>query len=81
MPPHPLPSLLDEILRAARAQGLDQKSLAARAGLSAPTLSRMKGQDDIALSTLVRLAAAVGLRLTLTADDTYVADVERGELF
>ena len=81
MPSHPLPSLLDEILRAARAQGLDQKTLAERAGLSAPTLSRIKGQDDVALSTIVRLAAVVGLRLTLTAADSYVTDVERGELF
>jgi transcriptional regulator with XRE-family HTH domain len=73
--------LLDEILRAAKAQGLDQKSLAARAGLSAPTLSRMKSQDDVALSTLVRLAAVVGLRLALVAADDFVAEVERGELF
>ena len=81
MPSPLIPSLLEEILRAARAQGLDQKTLAERAGLSAPTLSRIKGQDDVALSTLVRLAAVVGLRLTLTAADTYVAEVERGELF
>lgn len=77
----PLAPLLDEILRAAKAQGLDQKGLAARAGLSAATLSRIKGQDDVALSTLVRLAAVVGLRLTLTAADSYVSEVERGELF
>jgi len=81
MPSSPLATLLDEILRAARAQGLDQKTLAERAGLSAPTLSRMKSQDDVALSTVVRLAEAVGLRLTLTAADSYVADVERGDLF
>ena len=77
----PLATLLDEIFRAAKAQGLDQKSLAERAGLSAPTLSRIKSQDDVALSTVVRLAAVVGLRLTLTAADSYVAEVERGELF
>jgi transcriptional regulator with XRE-family HTH domain len=81
MPLSPLAALVDEILRAAKAQGLDQKSLAARAGLSAPTLSRMKTQEDVALSTVARLAAVVGLRLTLTASDTYVAEVERGELF
>ena len=79
--PSPLATLLDEIFRAAKAQGLDQKSLAERAGLSAPTLSRIKSQDDVALSTVVRLAAVVGLRLTLTAADSYVAEVERGELF
>jgi len=81
MPDSHLTALLDEILRTAKAQGLDQKSLAARAGLSAPTLSRMKGQDDVALSTISRLAAVVGLRLALVAADDFVADVERGELF
>jgi transcriptional regulator with XRE-family HTH domain len=81
MPLSSLAPLLDEILRAAKAQGLDQKSLAVRAGLSAPTLSRMKSQDDVALSTLVRLAAVVGLRLALVAADDFVAEVERGELF
>jgi len=60
-----VPQLLDEILRAAKAQGLNQQTLARRAGLSAATLSRMN----------------VGLRLTLVADDNFIADVERGTLF
>jgi transcriptional regulator with XRE-family HTH domain len=76
-----VPQLLDEILRAAKAQGLNQQTLARRAGLSAATLSRMKTQDDASLTTLNRLAAAVGLRLTLVADDNFIADVERGTLF
>ena len=73
--------LLAEILAAARAQGLDQRRLAARAGLSPFTISRLKRQGDASLATLDRLAAAVGLRIALVADDQVVADVERGELF
>lgn len=73
--------LLEEILAAARDQGLDQRRLAARAGLSPFTISRLKRQGDASLTTLSRLAAAVGLRLVLVADDEVVADVERGELF
>jgi transcriptional regulator with XRE-family HTH domain len=76
-----VPQLLDEILRAAKAQGLNQQTLARRAGLSAGTLSRMKTQDDASLASLNRLAAAVGLRLALVADDDFIADVERGTLF
>lgn len=73
--------LLEEILAAAREQGLDQRRLAIRAGLSPFTISRLKRQGDASLTTLSRLAAAVGLRLALVADDEVVADVERGELF
>ena len=76
-----VPQLLDEILRAAKAQGLNQQTLARRAGLSAGTLSRMKSQDDASVASLNRLAAAVGLRLTLVPDEDYIADVERGTLF
>ncbi len=79
-PPLPL-HLLEEILAAARAQGLDQRRLAARASLSPFTISRLKRQGDASLTTLSRLAAAVGLRLALVPDDEVVADVERGELF
>jgi len=86
-PPPPTPPpllpvhLLEEILAAARAQGLDQRRLAARAGLSPFTISRLKRQGDASLATLGRLAAAVGLRLALVPDDQVVADVERGDLF
>jgi transcriptional regulator with XRE-family HTH domain len=76
-----VPQLLDEILRAAKAQGLNQQTLARRAGLSAGTLSRMKSQEDASVASLNRLAAAVGLRLTLVPDDDLIADVERGTLF
>ncbi len=64
-----LSRLLDQILEAAREQGLDQKTLVARAGLGASTLSKLKQADDVRLSTLERLANVVGLRLSLTPND------------
>lgn len=76
-----VPQLLERILATAAARGLDQQQLAERAGLSAGTLSRLKRQNDASFSSLSRLAAVVGLRLTLSPDDDFVVDVERGELF
>ncbi|HFQ13962.1 MAG TPA: hypothetical protein ENK40_04115 [Gammaproteobacteria bacterium] len=64
-----LSRLLEQILEAAREQGLDQKTLVARAGLGASTLSKLKQADDVRLSTLERLANVVGLRLSLTPND------------
>jgi len=64
-----LSRLLEQILEAGRNQGLDQKTLVARAGLGASTLSKLKQADDVRLSTLVRLANVVGLRITLSPND------------
>ena len=73
--------LIQQILEAAREQGMDQQQLAQVAGLSTGTISRIKQQTDASYSSLSRLAAAVGQRLTLTADNDYIADVEHGKLF
>ena len=73
--------LVQQILDAAREQGMDQQQLAELAGLSTGTVSRIKQQTDASYSTLSKLAAAVGLRFTLTADNDFVADVELGRLF
>ncbi len=64
-----LSRLLEQIIEAGRNQGLDQKTLVARAGLGASTLSKLKQADDVRLSTLVRLANVVGLRITLSPND------------
>lgn len=58
-------SLLDGIIAAGKAQGLDQKTIVAKAGLGASTLSKAKTAADMRVSTLARLAAAVGLRVCL----------------
>jgi transcriptional regulator with XRE-family HTH domain len=81
MPQASVNQLLEQILAAASDIGLDQQQLARRAGLSAGTLSRMKNQRDASYASLSRLAAAVGLRLTLSPDEDFMVDVERGELF
>lgn len=73
--------ILERILAAAAARGLNQQQLAERAGVSPGTLSRLKQQTDASFTSLSKLAAVVGLRLTLSPDDDYVVDVERGELF
>jgi transcriptional regulator with XRE-family HTH domain len=81
MPQPTIHDLLERILAAAAARGLDQQQLAERAGLSPGTLSRLKKQNDASFTSLNKLAAVVGMRLTLSPDDDYVVDVERGELF
>jgi hypothetical protein len=73
--------LLEEILAAARRLGLTQAELAARAGIAAESLSRMKQADDLRLSSLRRLAAGVGLRLALLPDDDLAEQVSRQALF
>ncbi len=58
-------SLLAEIIAAGKAQGQDQKTIVTKAGLGTSTLSKAKAADDMRVSTLARLAAAVGLRVCL----------------
>jgi transcriptional regulator with XRE-family HTH domain len=58
--------LLDQIIATAKSQGLSQKVLAARAGLTAVGLSKAKQRGDLRVSSLVALAREVGLELTLS---------------
>jgi transcriptional regulator with XRE-family HTH domain len=58
-------ALLDQVLRTAQANGLDQSRLAERAGLRPETVSRAKGRGTIDLHSLQVLAQAAGLELTL----------------
>lgn len=74
-------SLMAEILDQARARGWSQAVLARRASLPDSSISRIKRSGRADLETLVRLAAAVGLRLTLVPDSDYTEKVSRGELF
>ena len=81
MPESIAQKLLTEILATGKGQGLTQSLIAERAGLAAETLSRLKKADDVRLSSLQRLAAVVGLRLTLVADDDLAEQVSRRDLF
>jgi transcriptional regulator with XRE-family HTH domain len=69
--PTPAPAkhaLLAAIAQRAEALGLTQAQLAERAGTTQPRLSlHFAGRSDIRLSTLVRLAHAVGCELVLQA--------------
>ncbi len=62
-----LPRALDAVLAVARAQGLDQKSLAARAGVRAETITRAKTRGVLDWNTLRALAGAAGLDLQVLA--------------
>jgi len=74
-------SLMAEILDQAKARGWSQAELARRASLPDSSISRIKRTGRADLETLARLAAAVGLRLTLVPDSDYTEKVSRGELF
>lgn len=74
-----VPALLDTVLRAAQARGLDQARLADKAGLRAETVSRAKRRGSIDLPSLQALAQAVDLELRL-APATQAADTSGGVL-
>lgn len=56
--------LLNEIRKEA---GLTQKDIAAALGIRQPTLSKLESQNDMQISTLKRLVAALGGKLELIA--------------
>jgi DNA-binding XRE family transcriptional regulator len=56
--------LLSEIRREV---GLTQEELAASLGIKQPSLSRLESQDDMQISTLRRLIAALGGELEIIA--------------
>jgi hypothetical protein len=58
--------LLSELRREARAQGLSDAQWAARAGVRAETLARLKDRSSCDLDTLTQLAAVVGATLELS---------------
>ena len=73
--------LMADILRQAAARGWSQSVLAARASVPGSSISRIKRSGRADLDTLAKLAAAVGLRLTLVPDSNFSEKVSRGELF
>ncbi len=73
-------TLLNQVLTAAKAAGVDQRELALRAGIRPETLSRLKSRGRGDLDTLDRMARVVGKRLTLVADNDLTARIERGDM-
>jgi len=50
-----------------KAENLSQRDLASRLGVSQPAVAKMESQDDVQLSTLQRLVAALGGSLEVIA--------------
>ena len=74
-------ALLGQIILEGENQGLEQKDVAIKAGISQETLSRAKKASDIQLSTLIRLANAVGLRVALVPGRPVLNKILSGDLF
>lgn len=73
--------LLHLIIEAGASRGLHEKDILSRAGLGKTTLSKIKKSGDARLSTLARLASAVGLRLTLAPNNPTLDQLLNRELF
>ena len=61
---------LGEEIRAARlTREWSQQQVAEAAGVSRPTVARVEGGEDVSTATLEKVAAALGLRVTLDTDE------------
>ena len=67
---HTLRSFVEELRKAREAAGLSAAEVARRTGLAAETISRLEtgAYTNPTYQTLARYAAAVGVRLVLTAE-------------
>ena len=73
--------LLRLIIETGASRGLHEKDILSRAGLGKTTLSKIKKAGDTKISTLSRLAKAVGLRLTLAPNNPTLDQLLNRELF
>mgnify|MGYP001561322086 FL=1 len=73
--------LLRLIIETGASRGLREKDILSRAGLGKTTLSKIKKAGDTKISTLSRLAKAVGLRLTLAPNNPTLDQLLNRELF
>lgn len=78
---HDTPSLLAQIIAAGAARGLLEKDILRRAGLGKTTLSKAKAAGDTRLSTLARMAHAVGLQVSLVPNNPTLAQVLNRDVF
>ncbi len=74
-------ALLGRIILEGKKQDLEQKDISHKAGISQETVSRAKKASDIQLSTLIRLANAVGLRVALVEGRPVLNKILSGDLF
>ena len=73
--------LLEDIVHAGEAQGLNQGEIAQRAGLSPTRISKLKTAEDAYLSTLERMANVVGLKLALVPNAPAIEKLLKRDLF
>jgi transcriptional regulator with XRE-family HTH domain len=73
--------LLGQIILEGKKQGLGQKDIAEKAGISQETLSRAKKASDIQLATLIRLAGSVGLKVALVPGRPVLEKILSGDVF
>ncbi len=73
--------IVRQIIEAGVALGLREKDILSRAGLGKTTLSKIKSSHDARISTLSRMANAVGLRLTLAPNNPTLNQLLNRELF
>lgn len=71
--------IVSKILNRAKQRGITQEELAARAGVSRETVSRMK-RREADFGTVAKLAAIVGFKLDVLEDDERVEAVQQGLL-
>jgi transcriptional regulator with XRE-family HTH domain len=73
--------IVRQVIEAGAALGLREKDILSRAGLGKTTLSKIKSSHDARISTLSRMANAVGLRLTLAPKNPTLNQLLNRELF
>ena len=77
-----LHDLVQDALKTAKQQGLNQKAIADNSNLDEVGLSRLKKADDAMFSTLQELGKVLGKKLIWVDDtDDLSSLVQRGELF
>ncbi len=75
---------LENLLAQAKAQGLSQKELAARAGISEVGLSQAKARGDLRVSTLEALANALDMTIEFKprrSHDAAITAIREGRFF
>lgn len=76
-----LQATLDQILEAGKNLGLTQAAIAQRAGLHPVSVSRMVTTGNARFDSVELLAKAVGLKVTLVADNSVAESLLKGNLF
>lgn len=79
--PDVLLPLLQEILKRAEEQGIEEGELARRAGADPSTLSRLKARGNGEFGLVAKLASVVGMRVVVVPDDEQLVALRKGRFF